>query len=100
MKTKADVARRRKAAKAANEERGLQFEIGDLTMVAAWGNSAHVKRGSKLCPVWQGPYQVTGTVSPTSYQVVLLGREDKPPKTVHWSRMKRFGGPNFNVSER
>ena len=43
---------------------------------------------------------MTGTVSPTSYQVVLLGREDKDPKTVHWSRMKRFAGTNFNVTER
>ena len=100
VKKKTDVARLRKAAKAANARRGLQLEIGDLTMVAAWGNSAHIKRGSKLCPTWQGPYQVVGTVSPTSYQVVLLGREDKPPKTIHWSRMKRFGGPNLDISER
>lgn len=100
VKTKADANRLKKAARAANAKRGLQFEIGDLVMVAVWGNSAHVKRGSKLCPTWQGPYQVTGTVSPTSYQVNLLGREDKPPKTVHWSRIKRFGGPDFKIDER
>ena len=97
---KADKSRQKKAAKAANKNRGLQFELGDLVMVASWGNSAHIKKGSKLCPGWQGPYQVSGTVSPTTYEVQLLGREDKPAKRVHWSRMKRFAGPDFNISER
>ena len=88
------------AAKVANDKRGLQFEIGDLVMVTAWGNSAHVKRGSKLCPTWQGPYEVVNPISPTSYQVRLLGRPNKEPKPVHWTRMKRFGDAGFDVSER
>ena len=97
---RAEKMRRRKAAKTANNKRGLQFQLGDLVMVAAWGNSAHIKKGSKLCPTWQGPYQVSGTISPTTYQVQLLGRENKPAKNVHWSRMKRFAGADFNISER
>ena len=92
--------RRNKAAKAANDKRGLQFEIGDLVMVAAWGNAAHVKRSSKLCPTWQGPYEIVSPISPTSYEVRLLGRPDKQPKPVHWSRMKRFADAGFDISER
>ena len=69
-------------------------------MVAAWGNSAHIKRGSKLCPTWQGPYQVVDAVSATCYAVRLIGRPDKKPKKVHWSRMKRFAGADFDITER
>ena len=91
--------RRRKLAKAANASRGLQFSVGDLVMVAAWGNAAHVKRGSKLCPSWQGPYEVVAPISTTAYEVRLIGRPDKKPKPVHWSRMKLFANGNFDVSE-
>ena len=57
VKDKEQQTRRKKAARGANAKRGLQFEMGDLVMVmvAAWGNSAHIKRGSKLCPGWQDP---------------------------------------------
>ena len=92
--------RRLKAAKAANAGRALQFEVGDLVMVAAWGNAAHVKRGSKLCPQWQGPYEIVNPLSTTAYKVRLLGRPDKKVKPVHWSRMKRFADATFPVNER
>ena len=39
-------------------------------------------------------------ISATTYGVQLLGRPDKDVMKVHWSRMKRFGGADFNVSER
>ena len=92
--------RRKKEAKAKNASRGLQIEVGDLVMVAAWGNAAHVKRGSKLCPAWQGPYEVLKPLSTTAYEVRLVGRTDKKPKAVHWSRMKLFGDKTFNVTEK
>ena len=91
--------RRLKAAKTANAGRALQFEVGDLVMVAAWGNAAHVKRASKLCPSWQGPYEVVTAISPTAYEVQLIGRQDKKPKAVHWSRMKLFANGGFDVTE-
>ena len=69
-------------------------------MVAAWGNAAHVKRGSKLCPRWQGPYEIVRAMSTTAYEVRLLGRPDKKCKPVHWSRIKRFADANFDVAER
>ena len=100
LKDAAQKRRRQLAARQTNAERALQFEVGDLVMVAAWGNAAHVKRGSKLCPSWQGPYEVVAAVSTTAYSVRLIGRPDKPPKTVHWSRMKRFGSAGFDISER
>lgn len=100
VRNKDTESRRQKEAKAKNAERGLQFEVGDLVMVAAWGNAAHVKRGSKLCPGWQGPYEVVKPLSTTSYEVRLLGRTDKKPKAVHWSRIKRFADKTFNVTEK
>ena len=99
VRDRGEQQRRLKAAKAANSERGLQFEIGDLVMVTAWGNAAHVKRSSKMCPTWQGPYEVVNPISPTSYEVRLLGRPDKHPKPVHWTRMKRFADAGFDISE-
>lgn len=65
--------RRQRAAKNANAKLALRFEEGDLVMVAAWGNAAHVKRGSKLCPRWQGPYEIVQAVSTTAYSVRLVG---------------------------
>ena len=50
--------RRVKETKAALKGKALQFNVDDLVMVAAWGNAAHVKLGSKICPGWQGPYEV------------------------------------------
>ena len=94
------LRQRKKAARAANANRAIQFEVGDLVMVAAWGNAAHVKRGSKLSPAWQGPYEVVTPVSTTAYEVRLLGRPDKKLKTVHWSRMKRFADGTFPVTEK
>ena len=96
----ADKRRRLKEAKAANAGRALQFEVGDLVMVAAWGNAAHVKRASKLCPGWQGPYEVVRPLSPTAYEVRLVGRPDKAVKAVHWSRMKLFANGGFDVTEK
>ena len=95
-----EIHRRKKLAKQHNASRALQFEIGDLVMVAAWGNAAHVQYASKLCPNWQGPYEVIAPVSTTPYLVQLIGRPDKKPKPAHWSRMKRFGAAGFDVSER
>ena len=95
-----EKTRRDRAAKNANARLALQFNEGDLVMVAAWGNAAHVKRGSKLCPRWQGPYEVVRALSTTAYEVRLLGRPDKKCKPVHWSRIKRFAGAGFDVTER
>ena len=96
----AEERRRKKEAKAANAGRALQFEVGDLVMVASWGNAAHVKRGSKLCPGWQGPYEIVNAISTTAYEVRLIGRPDKNPKPVHWSRIKRFADSTFPVDEK
>ena len=95
-----EVKRRAKAAKQVNADRAMNFEIGDLVMMTAWGNAAHVKRSHKLGPTWQGPYEVVQAISATTYGVQLLGRPDKDVKKVHWSRMKRFGGADFDVTER
>ena len=92
--------RQKRFAKAANTKRGIQFEIGDLVMVAAWGNAAHVQRSSKLCPNWQGPYEIVEPISVSAYKVRLLGRPSKTPKPVHWSRMKRFGDASFDITEK
>ena len=45
IRDKVELKRRQKAAKAVNASRAIQFEVGDLVMVAAWGNAAHVKGG-------------------------------------------------------
>ena len=39
------------------------------------------------------------TVSTTTYAVRLIGRPDKPPKAVHWIRMKKFAGARFDINE-
>ena len=49
---------------------------------------------------WQGPYEVVAPISTTAYEVRLVGRPDKKPKPVHWSRMKLFADGNFDVTER
>ena len=95
-----EKTRRDRAAKNANARLALQFNVGDLVMVAAWGNAAHVTRGSKLCPRWQGPYEIVGAISTTAYDVRLLGRPNKKAKPVYWSRMKRFAGAGFDINEK
>ena len=78
----------------------MRFCVGDYVMVAAWGNAAHVQRSSKLTPVWQGPYEVVDAPSTTAYAVRLVGRPNKQAKTVHWTRIKRFGDASLNLTDR
>ena len=101
IRDKGELKRWQKAAHTANANQSVQFEIGDLVMVTAWKNAAHVKRGSKLCPLWQGPCEVVNPLSTTAYEVRLLGRpNNKKVKALHWSRMKRFVDKTFPVTER
>ena len=50
----------------------------------------------KLMVKWQGPYDIVRRASATEYAVRLLGDPVERAKPVHWSRFKRFAGPDFN----
>ena len=52
----------------------LQFNVGDLVMVAAWGNCA--PRVEAL-PRWQEPYEILAAISTTAYDVRLLVRPNR-----------------------
>ena len=91
---------RRQAAREAREKfKGAHdFSVGDLVMVAAKSNSANVTRKSKIMVTWQGPYQIVGQASQSQFDVLLLGSPTGTEKPVHWTRIKRFAGPELGVT--
>ena len=97
LKDSSLVRQRKQAAKEAETKfKGAYgFQVGDLVMVAAANNSANVQKRSKIMCKWQGPYQVTSKASVSEFDVVLLGSPLATAKRVHWTRMKRFAGPDF-----
>ena len=61
----------------------FQFATGDYVLVAAYGNSMHVSKPTKLTVTWQGPYQVVGSQqSPFMYMVQLVGVEAPTAKEI------------------
>ena len=76
------------------------FTVGDYVMVAGTGNSANVQRRAKPMMKWQGPYQIVRQASVSEFDVRLLGSPEGSEAPVHWTRLKRFAGPDLNVTAR
>lgn len=89
-------ARSRARREAKNKFKGAYaFAVGDLVMVAAHKNAANIVRKSKAMVKWQGPYQIVKKASVTEFDVLLLGDPMDRVKPVHWTRIKKFAGPEF-----
>ena len=76
----------------------MRFNVGDLVVVSAEDNMTNPLRNSKVMCKWQGPYEVMSG-SPPEYAVRLLGDDADETSDVHWRKMRRIAGPDFDPSE-
>ena len=97
VKSKQEARQRQKALRAAGRQPGQAFHRGDYVMVSASSNQANPFRNHNFNVFWQGPYEVVAGSGPTSYQVKLLG--DTEVSEVHWRKMRRLAGPEFEPDE-
>ena len=96
---KGEADRRRAALRATRKGPGLRFNVGDYVMVPSHGTSPNPAKHSKCMTGWQGPYEITACIdnNPAEFMVRLLG--DTASKPVHWRKMRRLAGPDYEMAE-